>query len=831
MDAGQWAQAKDILYQALELPAAGREAFLEQACAGQPDLLAEVRSLLDANAANSLIQTLGWKVESAETLPAGARIGPYVVVEELGRGGMGAVYLALRDDGQYQQQVAIKLVKRGMDSEALLRRFHYERQILAFLNHPFIARMLDGGAMPDGRPYFVMEYVVGRPIVDYVREKRLDRARRLQLFIQVCEAVAHAHQNLVVHRDLKPANILVTGDGTPRLLDFGVATLMLPKVQAPVDAARTVSHRLLTPSYASPEQFRGEMVTTASDVYSLGLVLYELLTGERAHQLANATYDEIYRAICEREPIRPSDAARAGKAMALKPSQLRGDLDRIVLKALQKEPARRYASVEQFAGDIRLFLDGHPVRAQDDSWSYRASKFVTRHRASVAASGLALLSLLAGAATTAWQARVARTERDRAERRFEDVRRLATAFLVDNDTIAAVPGGTALRRNLITRSLEYLDRLAQDSVDNRSLRSELALAYEKMGDVQGRQDGPNVGDTAGALASYRKARALRQAILRDYPDDPQAQLDLAQASARLSGALKVAGSFEEALLLDRESLEIRERLHLANPDNPETKRLLAASLTNLGGTLSQVGDWSAVIDARRRALALYEDLARDVGTAEDWRGVTLAHSRLASIYRHEKLFAEAGRHYRASLANSTAALQRFPGQTNLLILHAASWTGLGLYLRDVNRLPEAVTHFRKALDEYAAIAGADPQDVRAMSLLGSGHHDLGKALLLLARYPEASRHLGAALRVRENVAKLNPVNAGARGEVAETWAALGELWQRLNRPTQAREAYQQAANLLSRLERERKLNVASRAQLLQVQARLAQLAPARNLPK
>ncbi|MBL8293764.1 MAG: protein kinase [Bryobacterales bacterium] len=824
MNAQEWAQAKEILYAALELPADERQEYLEQACQGRPELLAEISSLVEAHAASSLLNTMGWDSEPREaTMPPGTKIGPYAVVEELGRGGMGAVYLALRDDGLYQQQVAIKVVKRGLDSDFILRRFHYERQILAFLNHPYIATMLDGGTTEDGRPYFVMEYVTGQPIVDYVKEQKLNREQRLRLFCQVCEAVAYAHRNLIVHRDLKPANIFVTPDGTPRLLDFGVATLTVPDLQASLSTARTVSNRMLTPSYASPEQFRGEQVTTTSDIYSLGAILYEILTGVRAHRIEVGSYDEIYRVICEQEVLRPSLAVRGGSPMALSSGELRGDLDRIILKALHKEASRRYQSVDQLVEDIGRYLAGRPVRAQDDSWAYRASKFISRHRFSVAASALAVICLVAGLAATFWQARQARIERDRAQRRFNDVRRLATTFLMDHDAIAALPGGTELRRTLITRSLQYLDSLAHESADDISLQRELALAYEKMGDVQGRQDGPNLGDTAAALTSYTKALAIRQAIVKAVPKDEEAQAELARAMERLSGALKIAGNFQEALNLDRRNVEIRERLFRVSTNPIEAKRELAAGYTNLGGSLSHFGDWAGVIDARSKALALYESLVSGTATADDWRGLVLGHMRMASILRHEKQMAAAGKHYQEAQTVCATALEQFPNHRNLRTLQASTLVGLGTYMKEVGKLNEAADYWRRAQQQYAAMLAADPRDLRGVSLLASTHHGLGQTLAMQDKRAEALEQLRKGLELREQVVRLNPMNAGARGEVAESWAAFGDAWVLFGQKDRAAEAFLRAGELFEKLAQEGKANMSVREQRKRITAALAAL--------
>src|SRR5262245_48976224 len=378
-------------------PAAEREAYLTRVCGGDQELQREVLTLLVRDGSEDFTQknidgeALRLNSELNDDL-TGKRIGSYRLAHLVGRGGMGAVYEAVRDDQQFQQHVAIKLIKRGMDTDFIRERFLRERQILASLDHPHIARLFDGGTTADGLPYFVMEFVDGQPIIDYCHQQDLSLDEKLQLFRDVCSAVQHAHQKLVVHRDLKPSNILVTKEGTPKLLDFGIAKLLTPDPGETVTRTET-SVRLMTPDYASPEQVRGSAITTATDVYALGVVLYELLTARRPHQFVTYSPIEIERAICETEAPRPSEAARTHTTAPGKLArQLAGDLDNIVLMALRKEPERRYQSVEQFSEDIRRYLVGLPVVARKDTFSYRVEKFVRRHKAGVAA--LVLLALL-----------------------------------------------------------------------------------------------------------------------------------------------------------------------------------------------------------------------------------------------------------------------------------------------------------------------------------------------------------------------------------------------------------------------------------------------------
>ena len=422
MIAERWQRITELFEAALECEPQRRAALLEEACAGDPELRRHVDALLadDAAATDFLanpafeLTALDFEREPADSL-VGQRIGSYQVQQKIGHGGMGVVYRAVRADEEYQKEVAIKLVKRGMDSDAILGRFRNERQILANLDHPNIAKLLDGGTSPEGLPYFVMDYVDGLPIDVYCDNHRLPIGDRLNLFRTVCSAVHYAHQNHVLHRDLKPTNILVTDDGVPKLLDFGIAKLFNPGLDSQAPEVTATALPFLTPQYASPEQLRGEKLTPASDVYVLGVLLYKLLTGHRPYRLGGGTPAEMARVVCEQEPEKPSSAigrveeAPPGSAEVRltpesvsetredQPEKLRrrlaGDLDNIVLKALRREPERRYGSVDEMSEDILRHLEGRPVLARKDTLGYRGAKFIKRNKAGVMA-GLLAVALL-----------------------------------------------------------------------------------------------------------------------------------------------------------------------------------------------------------------------------------------------------------------------------------------------------------------------------------------------------------------------------------------------------------------------------------------------------
>jgi serine/threonine protein kinase len=511
MNPERWERVKQLVGDAMTLEARERESFVDRICQGDSELQREVRSLLSfhdqagTDFLNGSPVDLEHGTSATQARAQRQRIGPYAITEEIGRGGMGEVYRAVRADGQYTKEVAIKLVQGG--SGALLERFRNERQILASLDHPNIARLHDGGSTDGGVPYLVMELIEGIRIDEYCEQHRLSVNERLRLFLQVCDAVQFAHQRLIIHRDLKPGNILVTADGVPKLLDFGIAKIVEVEPEGSQGESTLTLFRLLTPQYASPEQVRGEPITTASDVYSLAVVLYELLTGRSPYPKASSAPHEAARAACEYEPLKPSTVVRSGKNLAhtsnddsgkeyvVAPDklrrQLKGDLDNIVLKALRKEPQRRYASVEQFAADIRRNLAHLPIVARKDTAGYRASKFVTRHKAGVTAGAAVALILLAGLVITMRQARIA-------ERRFNDVRSLANSLIFDvHDSIKELPGSTPARKIIVDRALQYLNVLAQESAGDVGLQRELAAAYEKVGSVQGDYLENNLGGLRG----------------------------------------------------------------------------------------------------------------------------------------------------------------------------------------------------------------------------------------------------------------------------------------------------------------------------------------------
>ncbi|HEY1335577.1 MAG TPA: serine/threonine-protein kinase, partial [Myxococcaceae bacterium] len=648
-DAERWQRVKDVFDAALQRPAAERAAFLGQACGDDGELVQEVQSLLraheDAGSFLSVPVLATWNRDWT-----GRRVGPYRVLGEIGHGGMGVVYRATRDDDVFQKIVALKVVHGDAGPEAA-RRFARERRILARLQHPNIATILDGGETEDGWPYLVMEHVEGQAIDVFCESRTLDTRQRLELFRTVCGAVHYAHQNLIVHRDLKPANILVTADGQPKLLDFGIAALLAPDDPT---LAPTMTVPAMTPSYASPEQIRGLPLTTASDVYSLGVIAYELLTGELPLRVRASSLEEMVRTVCDTEPPPPSTVIRGGGTSRppVAASILRGDLDTIVLKALRKEPSRRYLSAQMLAEDMERFLAGRPVRAQKDTPGYRLRKFVGRHRAGVVAAAAVVVSVVGGLLGVVHQARIAEANRLRAERRFADVRRMANSLLFElHDAVKDLPGSTAARSLVLRRALEYLDGLSQEAAGDPKLQEELATAYQRVAEVQGSPSGANLGDPAGAAESLRKELALRQTLAARSPADARLGVAAVATARRLSLLEDEIGQTQRGRDRLARALSTIEDLVARAPGAMEARREAARVHRDLGLLLFKTGDRSSATEHQRRSLAAWK-AERDAhpDDADVLRELYLVSGDLARSLEKAGARTDALEHHRGAVA-------------------------------------------------------------------------------------------------------------------------------------------------------------------------------------
>ncbi|MEO8438966.1 MAG: serine/threonine-protein kinase [Spartobacteria bacterium] len=768
----------EVVTSALDLQAEERGAFLDQACGEDANLRAEAESLLGQQD-----YVGGFMEEPPATLTAKAfaaveeepfvsrQFGPYRTIRQLGRGGLGTVYLAARADDAYQKEVALKLLRRGLDTDDILRRFRNERQILARLEHPNIARLIDGGTSDDGLPYFVMEFVAGEPFTTYCENHRLTTNERLQLFRAACGAVSYAHQHLVIHRDLKPSNVLVTSEGEVKLLDFGIAKLLGAE-----DAFQTLTQdRVMTPDYASPEQVRGEAITTASDVYSLGVILYELLTGAKPYRLTTASAKELEEAITTQEPAQPSQAGRASRL-------LDHDLDNIVLMALRKEPGLRYSSVAQFSDDLGRYLEGLPVRARTSTVRYRAGKFVRRHKVGVAAALLLALSLVAGVIATTWQAklakqqaRIAAQERDRAQRRFADVRHLSRALLFEiAPKIERLEGATEARRTLLAQSLKYLDSLANEAHDDRGLQSELAAAYEKVGDLQGNPTNPNLIALSDALTSYAKANTIRHALLAKNPADTEQRRLLANNYRALGDIHYQTNEPAESLKDSEAALQIYRGLIAADPSSSVLRLAEARTIHDIGLCYSTNGKKADSMSYFRRTIAAAEQLRRLLPNDSATMALLAdGHRQLGNALSWELTQAPAEAEMAQAVAIYEKLVATHPADVSLRIGLYQTYMMTSNVYEEVNdkRAHEYALH---ALAIIERMVEKDPANLRARQQLAKTYSRLGVTLANIGQRDESVSYLQKAVAGLREITQNETRNRRFTHDLALALMRLGD---------------------------------------------------------
>lgn len=778
----EWQRVSAIVADAAELDdAEQRAALVAQRCAHDATLRREVEAVLahPGDRFERAAAEMGAAREAtSDEGMNGMRIGAYEVVREIGRGGMGAVYLARRVDDEFEKQVAIKILKRGTDTDEVLRRFRAERQILARLEHASIARLLDGGTTADGLPYFVMEYVDGVPITDFCRERKLTVRERIGLFFKVCGAVQFAHRNLIVHRDLKPGNVLITADsetvrsGEPKLLDFGIAKLLAPDAESMVLTIE--NQQRLTPGYASPEQVRGEAITTATDVYSLGALLFHLLTGQSAHQFSTGSPSptEIARVIAEVDPPRASKVAPAPELRR----ELAGDIDTILATALQKQPERRYSGVPAFADDLQRYLDGRPIKARPSTLGYRASKFVRRNKLGVAAVTVVLLTLLGGIIST-------NRQKARAERRFNDVRRLANSFMFElHDEIDKGPVNA--KELLVRRASEYLNSLVQEAAGDMVLRRELATAYIRIGDVQGRFLKQNLGDTKGALESYGKALRLYEQVAAREPHNRELQHEIALSHLRLGEIFLSLGKPAESVARFRQCLVVMEELREADPANAALRADVAVAHRELAMVLglpsvTNLGDTAGALDHLRKAVALYESLPPEEFTsraaisggtrgAERRHDLAVAYGDLAAVLSATGISSEALVYQRKALTLSEELLTEDPKNIHVRQnTGALRWNVATAFLAAGN-LAEALELTRRSLRVYEELATEDPNNLNAKKDLAQSYRNMARVLGAQKELASAIEYNGKALGLFDELVASDTTNAFMRRQLALT---------------------------------------------------------------
>lgn len=856
----RWRQIEALFHAACELPAAERVAFLKEQCAGDPDILHEVISLIRAEekAGAFLHKQAFEQLETEGLLHAdhsliGKKVGAYEINGILGEGGMGTVYLACRADQQFQQAVAIKVIQQGLQSEGIARRFLNERQILASLRHPYIAQLFDGGMLEDGRPYFVMEYVEGTPVTEYCRNQALTFESMLRLFQKICTAVNHAHQNLIVHRDIKPGNILVTPEGIPKLLDFGIAKLLAtPPGDKPTPVTRT-KQRLLTPEYASPEQIRGENITTATDVYSLGVLLYELLTGQRPFPLKDLPSYEIERIICEEMPVKPSTAvgnpgdthsadseksitvtSLAGRRLKALKRKLQGDLDNIILKALRKAPEQRYGSVQEFSADIESYLTGLPVSARGDHLAYKSLKFVKRHKVGVFSALLIVLSLITGLGLALWQNKIARVQRDLAFKAAQTmVHELA-------QSLSEMTGPTESRLGLLRSAAEVYDEISEGFLSTLEMKRQnadahgiLAKTYATLGDSanalaearlaeqQARRlaAGNNAEvrdkillasalvtlgdvrvmnqDESGAQSAFDEAIALAGHAASDDAQRNRALRWLYFALSRKADRLFYTSQLDSAAVLYRQANQIIAELVLAHPEQSEFYNMHATSIERLADVLYYSGNVEASCEKYQQAL-LVRQRAGDLAPANViiQRALAISIQNVGWCAAYSGELDSAISLYQQGVQVQMRLLQQDSSNTRLI---ENAMGGVGELANAYLQKGET----RKALDTYKSALNLGENAIKrnlhapGLFLKQANLAQLyATALMSLERFTEALRSLNSAQNALESLIEHSPENTEHRRSLVYVITTRGDLARKMSHPTTSLQHYKQALQLL-----------------------------------
>jgi eukaryotic-like serine/threonine-protein kinase len=840
----------NLFLAAVELPLVERSAFLQANCGGDVLVQMEVESLLAADLNDDediedVVRNVAACFFDTQNL-IGQRLGLYRIVREIGRGGMGSVYLAVRDDAEYHKEVAVKIVRRGLDTDDVLKRFRNERQILAHLEHPYIAHLFDGGSTPAGVPFFVMEYIEGRPVDRFCREQSLSHQDVCKLFLLILEAVSFAHRSLVVHRDLKPANILITADGLPKLLDFGVAKLLDGADNA---AHTTMPHqRPFTPEYASPEQVQGLPITTSTDIYSLGTVLYELLVGKSAQQFESHTPLQIELVVCKTEITRPR----------LHDRSVASDLDNIVMKALQKDPKRRYHSADQFAEDVRRYLERRPVTARQDSIAYRFKKYLSRNWPQVAGATVVAISLIIGLLISIGQTRRANAQRriaqqqtalavaarndesrqklladeqrsladqqraladkqrglveiqrdqaDRqkalAEQRLNDILELANRALFDvHDSIASLPGSMAARRTLVTTTLDYLSHLEHQVGLDDKMRMALTGAYYKIAMIEGNPGGASLQDFDGAKVSLAKARELLLPVYKEHPNDPLVMTRWLEVQASTADLIFQSGQREEAAQMYMQLIPVAHRRGTISPCDAVCDSQEMSVENNLANMLQTFDPARSLEHADRGIVLAHAVLGRhptDLAVRQTLGSITAS---VAGAYRQMGSLERAGGYYKESIATREELLVNDPQNNqlrrNLLIAYGNYAMMLGIPPSpNLGRSDEARIYAAKGVALARSTVAADASDA-------TGRRDLAMILGRLGMVEprpdgiaDSLRNLEEAHALFEPLLAENPKSAETAFQFAPIVDCEGRRQEALGHKDQAEISFRRSMDML-----------------------------------
>jgi serine/threonine protein kinase len=764
----RWKLIQDIFQGALEVPPHEQGAYLARACGADQELQSEVASLLANDSSDTAtlrfavaadLKSLGQATCSADS---GLRVGPYRLIRELDGGGMGIVYLAVRSDDHYFQIVAIKMVRKGMESTALLQRFRTERQILATLTHPNIGAILDGGDTDDGRPYLVMEYVEGQPITVASETHRLSIRQRIELFRSVCSAVHYAHQKLVIHRDIKPSNVMVTSEGTVKLIDFGISKPLVPELIPGELVVTEGGQRLMTPDYASPEQVLGQPLTTASDIYSLGVLLFELVTGARPYTLRDLSPAVAEKVICQEENRKPSSVSGLAKGAQ---RELSGDLDTIVLKAMEKDPVRRYAGVGDLDEDLRRFLEGRPIRAKRPTLIYRLSKVFKRHKTASLIAAAALVIVAGSALIFSAQTRAANAQ-------VKQVQALSDSAVMDmTEKLQQSSASVELQASVFHSTITYLNQLRQNSGNDARLLLTLSTAYGRVGDLEGSPFVASLGHTDNAIASYREALRTALAAQAGLRTDESTGAVI-EAYRQLGLMESFAGFVPQALDHYQRCLPVAREFWWQKPGDPIRRHLLASTYAGLGfARINNLEPDKALENYRAGLQVLGSD---PNGVADHDRTLFTLYGRMGNALNELGSNEESVARFQQAVAVAEDVARKFPSARAKRSVFAWSANFVaalgGKETLNTGQVKMAQNYARKGLAIAEALVASDTTNIQA-------RHDLAHAYTKMGESLASKQPRDATIWYRKAITltKALPPNSDGQRELAEREEALAAL--------------------------------------------------------
>lgn len=736
MQTEQWEKVEQYFHKALSLSSNEREVYLHAIANEAPDLISTVKQLLNSHfKTGPFLENPAF--DDMISFPD-ERIGAWRIDRQIGKGGMSTVYLAERADGHFSRRVAIKFLHGFAPGQELYNRMRAEQKILASLDHPHICRLFDAGVHSNGRPYFIMEYIDGHRIDRWCTRNRTPLRERLDLFIQVCDAISYAHQRLIVHRDIKPSNIMVDNVGTVKLLDFGIAKIVNEEQQElPGSKPET---NIMTPEFASPEQFHNTPVTTATDVYALGQLLYLMLTDTLPFDFEGKSSSEIGKLVTESTPNPPSEAVLHtpknisfdglnARKLSL---QLKGDLDLIILKALRKDPHQRYQSAEQLKNDIINYIEDRPVSARNESFTYVSAKFIKRHKKPLIATAIAAIMLIGLTLFSVWQAEVATTQKEIAEERSADVRRMANSLIFDlHDSVVNLPGSTPIRESIVAEAVNYLDQLAATEHDESNVLLDLGVAYQKIGDVQGNPTNNNLGRPSDAMVSYQKGFNAINEVLKSDPDNTRGRELLAIIYEKTADIHGEFGNLNEAHDSIMHSVNIYKSLAEEFPENDYRQLTYSISLIKLGDVtgnpnFSNLGDRDEAISIYKSAENVLLPLfTENPDNAVYLKNMGIIYERLGTVYESEQQMDEAIWSLEESMKLRQDLLQMAPNNTEYLRESAVSHEKMADVFKNLNQLDRSLQHYMQAHSLFQRLAEADPENSLAQRSLAISFIHLG----------------------------------------------------------------------------------------------------------